>query len=106
MDLVVEIFRLTGLFPKSEIYGVISQMRRSSVSIPSNIAEGFARKSRKEFHQFLSIAYGSTQELETQIILSERLKLAHASEFPKSEQLTVEVSKMLLSLLSKLNSDH
>lgn len=104
MDLAVEIFRLTHFFPKSELYGIVSQMRKAAVSIPSNIAEGYGRKYAKEFNQFLSIAYGSTQELETQIILSERLKLLSSNEFINSKSLLVEVSKMLLSFIGKLNS--
>ena len=75
MDLTVEIYRLTGLFPKSELYGIVSQMRRAAVSIPSNIAEGFARKYTKEYNQYLSVAYSSTQELETQLILSETFRI-------------------------------
>lgn len=104
MDLAEEIFRLTNLFPKSELYGIVLQMRKASVSIPSNIAEGYGRKYRKEFSQFISISYGSAQELETQLILSERLKFAKASEFIKSRALLVEVSKMIMSLSNKLDA--
>lgn len=95
MDLAVEVYRLTDLFPKSEIYGIVSQMRRAAVSIPSNIAEGYGRKYTKEYNQSLSVTYGSTQELETQLILSERLQFAPQKEFLKSYSLSVEVSKKL-----------
>lgn len=73
MDLVTKIYKTTQFFPKEEMYGLSSQMRRAAVSIPSNIAEGAARKYGKEFVQFLHVALGSASELETQILISERL---------------------------------
>lgn len=73
VDIVVEVYRLTEKFPKEEIYGLTSQMRRASVSIPSNIAEGSRRGSKKDFKNFILIAYGSGSELETQIEISLRL---------------------------------
>ena len=73
MDLVTEIYRITKNFPKEEIYGLTNQMRRAAISIPSNIAEGHARKSRAEYIRFLSIAQGSRAELETQILIAVRL---------------------------------
>lgn len=84
-ELVIEIYKLTNLFPKSEIYGLVSQMRRCVVSIPSNIAEGFIRKHRKEYAQFISIAFGSGAELETQLLLSKELKFVSEEEFIKFE---------------------
>ncbi len=72
--LVEEIYRLTARFPSCELYGLTSQMRRASVSIPSNIAEGYARKSQKEYRQFYAISYGSALELETQYIIAKKLK--------------------------------
>ena len=101
MDLVVLIYELTSKFPKSELFGITSQMRRASVSIPSNIAEGWGRKSSKEYQQFMSIAYGSTLELETQLILSKRLKLAEEQDFEKAEAVLLEVLKMLNSMTNK-----
>ena len=73
MELVTNIYKLTKSFPKDELYGLISQMRRSAVSVPSNIAEGAARKNKAEFIQFLHIALGSLSELETQLIISKNL---------------------------------
>lgn len=99
-DLVKEIFLLTNKFPKSEIYGITSQMRRSAVSIPSNIAEGYGRRSSKAYGQFYSIAYGSALELETQVIISKELKLTGLMEFTKVEQLLEEVCKMLNAMTS------
>ena len=73
IDLTIEIYSLTNLFPKEEMYGLVSQIRRSAVSIPSNIAEGQARKYHQQFSHFLSIAQGSLAELETQIIIAMKL---------------------------------
>lgn len=73
MDLVTAIYELTRQFPKEEVFGLTSQMRRAAVSIPSNIAEGSRRGSRKDFRNFLLIAYGSGAELETQIKIAKRL---------------------------------
>ena len=69
IELVITIYKVTKDFPKEETYGLISQMRRSAISVPSNIAEGAARQSKKEFRQFLYIASGSVSELETQLII-------------------------------------
>lgn len=74
MDLAVEVYSITGRFPKEEMFGLASQSRRAAVSIPSNIAEGAARNSRKEYIQFLYVALGSVAELETQLLLARRLK--------------------------------
>ena len=73
MELVKEIYRVTREFPKEEIYGLVSQMRRAAVSIPSNIAEGAARTGTKEFLQFLSISRGSLSEVETQMLIAKSL---------------------------------
>ncbi|MCL5439103.1 MAG: four helix bundle protein [Patescibacteria group bacterium] len=95
MQLVKEVFILTSKFPKSETYGLTSQMRRAAVSIPSNIAEGYGRKSPKEYSQFYSIAYGSALELETQVIIAKELEFLKSEFFTKIDQLLQEVSKML-----------
>ncbi len=95
IQVVKGIFLLTESFPKSEIYGITSQMRRASVSIPSNIAEGFGRKSQKEYSQFYAIAYGSGLELETQLIIAKELKLGDSQALSEVETLLVEVLRML-----------
>ena len=73
IDLVEEAYRLTSAFPREELYGLTSQMRRAAVSVPSNIAEGAARQSEREFLQFLIIARNSLSELETQVLIAEKL---------------------------------
>ncbi|MBU4348559.1 four helix bundle protein [Patescibacteria group bacterium] len=102
--LIKKIYKVTENFPKSEIYGLSSQMRRASISIPSNIAEGFVRKHKKEFSQFVSIAFGSGAELETQLLLSKELKFITDEEFNEIDCLLQEVMKMLNSLKSKLTN--
>lgn len=102
IDLVLEVYKLTDVFPKLETYGLTSQIRRSAISIPSNIAEGFARKHRKEYLQFLYIAFGSGAELETQLFLAKKLHMATDEEFVKSEELLNEVMRMLNSFSRKL----
>ena len=101
--LAKEIYRLTGLFPKAELYGLVSQMRRAAVSVVSNIAEGFVRRSIRENHQFISISLGSLGELETQLLLAKELKLAEQEEFAVSGGLLVEVRKMLIKLRQSLD---
>jgi four helix bundle protein len=95
MDFVEEVYQLTDIMPKSELYGLTSQIRRSAISIPSNIAEGAARNHDKEFLQFLYVSLGSIAELETQLLLAERLKLI--SQAPL-ESLS-EIKKLLLGLI-------
>ncbi len=91
MELVVDIYKATRLFPKSEVYGLSSQMQRATVSIPSNIAEGNQRNSTPQFLQFISIARGSLGELETQIILAFRLDYLDKN---KQDELLVRVAKI------------
>lgn len=106
MDLVREIYLLTAQFPKGETFGLTSQMRRAAISIPSNIAEGFNRGGKKEFGQFLSIAFGSGAELETQISLAESLGFVSRGELNKIDALLLEIMRMLNALRRniKLNS--
>lgn len=101
MDLVVLVYQLTKDFPSSEIYGLTSQMRRSAVSIPSNIAEGSKRKTKNDFLQFIAIAFGSGAELETQIEITKRLKYGNEETLLKIESLLTEVLKMLFVLSKK-----
>lgn len=102
IQLVKEIFILTNEFPKSELYGLISQIRRAAVAIPSNIAEGYGRKSAKEYAQFYSIAYGSALELETQIIIAKELHFVEKERFIKVEKLLEEILRMLNSMTAKM----
>ena len=97
-DLSFAIYCLTKDFPDEERYGLTSQMRRSAVSIPSNIAEGYGRGTKVSFHQFLRIAYGSATELETQLLLAG--KLGYCGEGLEQELLR-EVMKMINTILSK-----
>lgn len=101
-ELAKEIYRLTNLFPRQEIYGLNMQVRRASVSILSNIAEGFSRKTDKEKAQFMSIAFGSSSEVETQLLLAKDLKFALEDEFKKSEALVNEVRKILNHYILKI----
>src|SRR5579859_768465 len=100
--LVKKVYLLTKIFPKAEIFGLTSQMRRAAVSIPSNIAEGQARHTRKEFVQFISHSERSLAELETQVILSIELGYCGVSDTREITGLTTELSKMLDSLRRKL----
>jgi four helix bundle protein len=99
MDLAAQVYSLTARFPKEELCGLTSQMRRSAVSIPSNIAEGAARHSRKEFIQFLHIASGSVAELETQLLLAIQMGFISGDHVISHIE---EVRKLLLGLLRSL----
>src|SRR3990167_6873081 len=100
MDLVKEIYVITGKWPQSEIYGLVSQIRRAAVAIPSNIAEGKKRKTRKDYLQFLRIADGSAAELETQLLISKDL-YKHIN-FQRSFAILEEVQKMLITIIEKI----
>ncbi len=100
MTLIKKIYSITASFPENEKFGLTSQMRRSSVSIPSNIAEGWGRVSRKNYIQFLRVSRGSLFELETQILITKDLNYIKESE--EIESLIVEISKMLNALIKKL----
>lgn len=99
MDFVTKLYKTTAVFPKEEMYGLSSQMRRAAVSIPSNIAEGAARKSNKEFIQFLHIALGSTVEIETQLIISKNLKFIDEELFVILDKERNEIGRMLYGLI-------
>lgn len=102
IELTKEVYKITSQFPNSELYGLISQMRRSAVSIPSNIAEGHKRRNLGEYIQFLSIADASAAELETQIIIAKDLYLK--IKFLEAEAILEEVQKMLHVIIKKLNA--
>ena len=96
MDLAAEVYSITGQFPKEELFGLVSQTRRAAVSVPSNIAEGAARSSRKEYIQFRYVALGSIAELETQLLLATRLKFVTNTEMLDRVE---QVRRLLLGLL-------
>jgi four helix bundle protein len=102
MALAKDVYELTAAFPKSEIYGLVAQMRRSAVSIASNIAEGSGRATNKEFIQFLHIVLGSIAELDTQYILSRELRLTDGSA--KVERSLDDVGKMTMGLIRYLKN--
>ncbi|MCB9053309.1 MAG: four helix bundle protein [Lewinellaceae bacterium] len=102
MDLVEQVYQTTKQFPKEEAYGLASQLRRAAVSIPSNIAEGQARQSTKEFQHFLSIAQGSRAEVETQILVAMRLNYLDEGTATQILGLLTEIAKMLHTLKARL----
>ncbi len=106
MDLVRETYRIVKLLPKEETYVLSDQMRRAAISIPSNIAEGQARNSTKEFIRFLSIARGSKAELQTQLMICVQLQYVSEDSITPAMCLAEEVGKMIGSLISKLTTDH
>lgn len=101
-ELTLQVYRLTQEFPKEEMYGLTSQMRRAAVSIPSNIAEGYRRGSRKEYIQFLRIAFGSCSELETQVSLAYDLKFLSDKDRNTLIDSVNGVEKMLAGLIKAL----
>ena len=104
MSLVKEVYLATEKFPRSEMYGLTSQMRRAAVSIPSNLAEGAARKGVKEFKQFLNIAQGSISELDTQIELALMLGYIEKDRYDKLIGAVNTISKMLFGLSRSLEN--
>ncbi len=104
VDLSVACYEATHSFPRSEIYGMTSQIRRSSASIAANIAEGHGRESTSSFIQFLRFAQGSLKELETHLVISERVNLLGESDVKQLMKRTEEIGKMLRSLIRRLQS--
>jgi len=102
LDITKKIYLLTKSFPRSEQYGLTSQMRRAAVSIPSNIAEGHARIGTGEYLRFLSIALGSIAELETQLIISQRLDYLSAQDLSSVMEQLARVGKMLRNLYKSI----
>jgi len=99
IDLAREVYETTRSYPEEEKFGLVSQMRRSAVSIPSNIAEGAARNSNKEFLQFLYIALGSISELDTQIEISKAVEMADVEELQELQECVVRVRKLTSGLI-------
>ncbi len=104
MELVTEIYRVTHNFPKEEIFGLVSQLRRSAISIPGNIAEGKGRLSKGEFRQFLGNARGSLAEVETQILIAQNLSYLNEPEINRLLAMVEEVGKVLNGLLSAVKN--
>ena len=104
MALAEASYRLTGAYPRQEIYGMVAQIRRAAVSVPANIAEGYGRESTGAFIQFLRIAQGSLKELETHILLSERLKLTANERTMVVRTECEEVGRLLRALIRSLQT--
>ena len=104
LKLSLLVYNATKDFPKDEIYGITSQIRRCAVSIPSNIAEGYSRRRRMEFLQFLHISYGSAAELETQLLIANELNYLPEQKFTEANNLLTEVMKMLNGLIMKVKA--
>lgn len=98
IDLTELIYGITSDFPKAEIYGLTSQMRRAAISIASNIAEGSVRSTRRDFRSFVTIAHGSNCELQTQLLIARRLKFGSDQRLQDAEQLSNEIGQMLTGL--------
>ena len=106
VELCVHVYELCSSFPKNELYGIADQIKRASVSVPSNIAEGQARERSKEFLRFLSIANGSLAELDTQRVIAERLCFLSRDESSDLDRRITEVRKMLYALMRSLKTEN
>ncbi|HPO55898.1 MAG TPA: four helix bundle protein [Ignavibacteriaceae bacterium] len=104
IEFVTEVYKITGTFPSEEKFGLVSQLRRAAVSIPSNIAEGAARNHDKEFIQFLSISLGSASEIETQLIMSLNLNFISEDVFNELNLQNMEIKKMLSGLIKSIKN--
>ena len=105
MDVVEEVYQLTAKYPKDERFGLVSQTRRAAVSVPSNIAEGYGRRTRPEYVQFLHISRGSANEIETQLLLAIRLGFVTAAQARKAVDRTIEIQRILKGLVTSLTPD-
>ena len=105
MDLTINIYRTTEKFPSQELYGLTNQLRRAAVSIPSNIAEGAARQTKKEFTNFLHIAQGSLSELDTQLDLARRLEYLKDNARTTFDVQMAQIDKMLTGLIRHLSNN-
>lgn len=102
IEMSTAIYELTDAFPQKEIYGLTSQLRRASVSVASNIAEGRGRLTQGEFKHFLGLAQGSNYEVQTQLTIARQLDFGEPAPLSKAEKLSVEVGKMLSSLIASI----
>ena len=103
--LAVEIYKITKEFPREEIYGLTSQIRRAAVSIPSNLAEGHARNTKSQFANFIDIALGSAAELETQLAISLQTGYLKQNDYDKLVNELTEITRMLYGLLNRVQPD-
>ncbi len=106
INFVSDVYKMTENFPNSELFGLTNQIRRAAVSIPSNIAEGAARTSKKEFNQFLSIALGSSAEVETQLLIALNLQFISTNEYKELTIKIDDIRKMLIGLKKSLNRNN
>ena len=104
VELATDVYDVTKSFPKEEQYGMVTQMRRSAISIASNIAEGAARRSNKEFIQFIHIALGSTSELDTQLEIAMRVNLTGLESLQKLQDTAIRINQMLRGLARSIRS--
>jgi four helix bundle protein len=104
-QLVLDVYFATRSFPKEELFGLTSQMRRAAASVPANIAEGCGREGDAELKRFINIAFGSASELEYHLILAHDLKYLEITKFNELSKQTVEVKRMLAALIQKLKAD-
>jgi four helix bundle protein len=102
VQLSVALYKLTANYPREELYGLTSQLRRAGVSVASNIAEGYGRRSTGEYKQFLGMARGSNMEVQTQLVISGELGFGEADRMKEADGLSHEVGKMLVALMNKL----
>ena len=103
-EFTLGIYKITKNYPKEELFGIVSQLRRASSSIPANIVEGSARRTDKEFHQFLIQARGSLVESQYFLELSKDLKYINIDDFDKLTNISIEIGKMLNSLLTRVSN--
>lgn len=104
MSLVTSIYQLTRDFPHAEMFGLTSQLRRASISIPSNIAEGYGRNTSKDYLRYLQIALGSLYEMQTQLEIASNLHFLDIVNFKKMISLCLEIERMLTSLIAKIRA--
>ena len=104
-ELTLEIYKATKQFPKEELYGLTSQIRRASSSIPANIAEGCGKSSNPDFARFLQIAFGSANEVEYHLLLAKDLEILDGETYSRLESKLIEVKRMLASLIGKVRNE-
>jgi len=104
IEMTVAVYKLSSRFPKDEMYGLTSQVRRASVSVASNIAEGYGRGTQGEYKQFLNIARGSNYEVQTQLVIARELGLGDTKDLGVADSLSAEVGKMIFTLIDRLGT--